>query len=94
VQAFETQLNDVGGPTGQEDLRVRQMAAVALGRMKAPAALDTLRTYWFGKPNLSPVSNSCGWAIAQITGESLPPAGTVGIPAGGWFVAPLERENP
>jgi HEAT repeat protein len=94
VAAFETQLNDIGGPTGQEDLRVRRMAAVALGRMKAPAALDTLRAYWFGKPNLSPVGNACGWAITQITGESMSPAGTVGIPARGWFVAPLERENP
>jgi hypothetical protein len=94
VGAFETHLRDVGGPTGFEDPRVRQMAAVALGRMKARSALGTLRSYWFGKPDLNPVSNACGWAVAQITGEAPPPAGTVAITARGWFVAPLQRQNP
>ncbi len=64
-----------------EDFRVRWMAAVSLGRMKAKDALDDLRrSYVAKKPSLDPVNNACGWAIEQITGERMPPPGTVEPP--------------
>ncbi len=68
---------------------VRQMAAVALGRMKAKSAVGSLRKFYEGKPSFSPVSNSCGWAIEQITGEKMPPPGVAEARQLGWFLAPL-----
>lgn len=75
---------------GAEYDRVRQLAAVALGRMKASAAVPTLKEYYTGKPTPDPVNNACGWALAQITGVPVPPPGTVEQPASGWFLTPLD----
>ncbi|MCI0458108.1 MAG: HEAT repeat domain-containing protein, partial [Gemmataceae bacterium] len=92
VRALEGRLRDVGNPMGPEDSRVQAMSAVALGRMKAKTALHTLRSFWSGKPTLDPVPTACGWAIAQITGEVVPPAGIVEIMARDWFLTPLPDE--
>jgi HEAT repeat protein len=90
VQAFEGRLKDVNTPGGDEDYRVRWMSAVALGRMKAKDALGTLRRFYSArKPSLDPVNNACGWAIEQLTGEAMPPAGTVEVIPGGWFLRPV-----
>jgi len=48
------------------------MIAITFGRMKAAAAVPSLRKYWIGKPTEDPVGNSCGWAIERITGEIAP----------------------
>ena len=69
--------------------QVRRMAAVALGRMKATAGLPTLRKFYTpGVPSPDPVTNACVWAVGQITGERLPPPGTVEVPQLGWFLTP------
>jgi len=71
-----------------EDQRVRRMAAVALGQMKARAALGTLRRWCPGRnPSLDAVHNACGWAIEQITGQAMLPAGKVKVTPGGWFLS-------
>jgi HEAT repeat protein len=70
VRAVEARLNDLAPPP-PEDYRVRWMAAVTLGRLKAKAALPSLRKYYQAPPPYA--DRVCGWAIEQITGERLPP---------------------
>jgi HEAT repeat protein len=74
-------LNDLGVPfRGDEDPRVRRMAALTLGRVKAKDALPSLRHFYPGRAGSEPVGNACGWAIEQITGDKmLPPAGPVTV---------------
>jgi hypothetical protein len=77
-------------PFDVEDGRVRRMSAITLGRMKAADELDTLRQFYRPqRPSFDVVSNSCGWAIEQITGEKMPPAETIERPQVGWFLNPL-----
>jgi hypothetical protein len=71
-----------------EDMRVRRMAAVALGRMKAHDAQETLRKYYYGKLTVEPFPNACGWALEQISGDKLPASGTVTVVQTGWFLEP------
>jgi hypothetical protein len=70
VRAALARLNDLAPPP-PEDYRVRWMAAVTLGRLKAKAALPSLRKYYQTPPPYT--DHVCGWAIEQITGERLPP---------------------
>src|SRR5262249_2741971 len=55
------------GPIDLEDIRVRRMSAISLGRMQAVDLLGTLRGFYSGKPNLDVVNNAVGWAIEQMT---------------------------
>jgi HEAT repeat protein len=82
-QALAGRLSDGGAPfRPPEHPHVRSMSAVTLGRMKAREMLPTLRSFYIvRKPSLDPVNNACGWAIEQLTGEIMPPAGTVEVPA-------------
>ncbi len=83
VKAFEGRLSDGGGfMIPPEHFLVRSMSAISLGRMKAKEALPTLRRYCPDrKPNTSLINNACGWAIEQLTGEIMPPPGTVEVRA-------------
>jgi HEAT repeat protein len=90
VSAFSGRLSAVN-PFDVEDARVRQMSAVALGRMKATLSLDTLRGFYKqNRPALDPINNACGWAIEQITGEKVPEPGTVEVMQRGWFLEPAK----
>lgn len=89
LKNLEGRLSDVNTPAGNEDERVRWMAAVTLGRMGAKEALPVLRRFSFGKPSTDAVSNACLWAVSRITGEAIPPAGTVEVVAGDWPLSPL-----
>jgi hypothetical protein len=71
-----------------EDLGVRSMSAVALGRMKVSEAVDSLRKYYVRRLTMETFPNSCGWALEQIAGEKLPEAGTVEVVQRGWFLEP------
>jgi HEAT repeat protein len=69
-----------------EDMGVRRMSAVALGRMKAEEAVDSLQKYYPKKLTTEPFPNACGWGLQQITGERLPTGGTVEVLQRGWFL--------
>ena len=76
---------------GRDDPRVRRAAAVALGRMKAKQSLEVLRDYSEGtKPTLDVVTHACRWSVNHMTGEPIPPAGTVEFPQRQWFLVPLK----
>lgn len=78
-------------PGDLEDTRVRRMSATSLGRMKAADSVPLLRKFYPAqKPSLDVVSNACGWAIEQITGEKVPAPGTVEVPQRDWFLSPLK----
>jgi HEAT repeat protein len=85
ARLLEARLADVPPIPGPENSRVRTMAAVALGSMKAKDALPTLHRFHSEKPSLDPVSNACGWALSQITGEAVLP-GVVEQPQINWFL--------
>jgi HEAT repeat protein len=89
VEALVGRLTD-DSTTVAEDLRVRRMAAISLGRMKAQDAVDHLRNYYPRKLTAEPFPNACGWALQQITGEPLPASGTVEVVQKGWFLEPTD----
>jgi HEAT repeat protein len=90
VTAVEGRLNDVA-TLPPEDPRVRRMAAVALGQMKAKAALASLRKHYPDrKPSLDPVNNACGWAVQQVTGEIQPRPQTIRQVRRDWFLTPQD----
>jgi hypothetical protein len=49
-----------------------------------------LKKYYPRKLTAEPFPNACGWALQQITGESLPAAGTVEVIQKGWFLEPTD----
>src|SRR5262249_9106137 len=85
VEALIGRLKD-DSTIAPEDLRVRRMAAVALGRMKAKEAVSSLRKYYPRKLTAEPFPNACGWALERIAGEALPASGTVEVLQRGWFL--------
>jgi HEAT repeat protein len=57
-----------------ESTQVRWLSAVTLGRLRDREALPSLRHFYLGEgPSLDHISNACGWSIAQLTGEKMPP---------------------
>jgi HEAT repeat protein len=87
---FEQRLNDTRTLPPEND-QVRIMAAVGLGRLKAENALPSLRGACPDfAPSLNAVSNACGWAIEQITGEAMPPPKAIRRPRRDWFLMPFE----
>jgi HEAT repeat protein len=89
VEALTDRLTD-DSTTSPEDLRVRRMAAVALGRMKAGAAVESLRKYYPRRLTAEAFPNACGWALWRITGEALPPSGTVEVVQKGWLFEAID----
>jgi HEAT repeat protein len=77
---------------GLDDERVRRMAAVALGRMKAAAALPALEAHALGdRPTTDVVANACRWAAAHLAGRPPPPdPGVVEVIQRDWFLVPLK----
>ncbi|HEX3147737.1 MAG TPA: hypothetical protein VHR66_06610 [Gemmataceae bacterium] len=91
VRSFIARLRAVN-PGDVEVHRVRTMAAISLGRMKASTALPSLREFYIAKqPSLDPVNNACGWAIDQITGNKTPREGVVDKPYVDWFLMPAKQ---
>jgi HEAT repeat protein len=87
--AFEQRLTGDPG-LGPDDERVRRMAAVSLGRIKAESELPSLRLVsGDGKPTTDVVAVASRWAISQITGEPLPPPGEVESVQRHWFLVPV-----
>jgi HEAT repeat protein len=71
-----------------EAAEVRRMSAVTLGRIRAKEALPTLRAFYAGRASEDAVSNACGWAVGQITGEPMPRPETVRQTQRDWFLVP------
>ena len=84
---IEQRLND-NAPLDAENVRVRWMAAVTLGRMRAAKALPSLKTYWSGRLTADRLCNACGWAIQEITGTPLPAALPTRELQQNWFLVP------
>jgi HEAT repeat protein len=74
-----------------EDMRVRRMSAITLGRMKAKTATAALRRFFTaGEPSFDVINNACGWALGRITGKAMPAPKTIhrGILEG--FLVPID----
>jgi hypothetical protein len=90
VKALGERLNDTRSMP-PEDLRVRRMSALSLGRLKGKELLPSLRLYYRErKPSQDPINNACGWAIEQITGEKMPAPETVKAVDLQWFLVPAK----
>jgi HEAT repeat protein len=88
AMALEQRLNDFS-TLPPEDLRVRSMAAISIGRLKAKQCLASLRTYFPEHvPPRSLLNSSCGWAIEQMTGEIMPPPKPIRAVERDWFLVP------
>jgi HEAT repeat protein len=86
--ALEERLNATDSKP-PEDVRVRRMSALTLGRIRANGALSSLRARCPDQePSENPVANACGWAIEQITGEAMHPPKTIKRPERDWFLTP------
>lgn len=90
VDALEARIVDLPSPAGAEDDRVRRMAAISLGRMKATKAIPTLKRFYSEKLTLDQVNNACGWALEQITGDPLPKTGIIEKMDRQWFLSGSE----
>jgi HEAT repeat protein len=88
VKIFEGRM--IGdGRLGNDDPRVRQMAAIGLGRMGSKPSLELLQKYGLGtNPARDLVTNACRWSISQLTGEPAPPPGVIESPQLDWFLMP------
>lgn len=87
VVALEARLNDTHS-IPPEWKQVRSMSAITLARMKAKKSLPSLRNYFAGELARELVDNACAWAIAQITGEPLPPVKPIRRMQRNWFLSP------
>jgi hypothetical protein len=74
-----------------DDVRVFQMCAIALGRMRSKESVSLLRSFFrYGAPSLDPLNNAAGWAIEHITQKPIPHDAAVVHTIGGWFLRPTE----
>jgi HEAT repeat protein len=73
AKELEARLNDIRRMPPEDD-RVRRMAAVTLGRLKAKEALTSLQAFCPDhEPAADPVVTACGWAVEQITAKAMSP---------------------
>lgn len=75
-----------------ESEEVGRMAAVSLGRMKAAKTLPTLRSTRELLSLNCGTGCACAWAIAQLTGEEMPPLGVQVLWEDSWFLVPALEE--
>ena len=91
VKALQARIRDTQSIPPEEDL-VRRMSAVAIGRMKAREALNTLQEFRDQEGVGSEVGYACAWAIKQMTGEEFEePETPIGF-YGNFFLEPLKQD--
>jgi len=91
VKALQARIRDVNSMPPEDDL-ARRMSAVAIGRMKAREALNTLQKFRDQDGAGSEVGFACAWAINQITGEEIEePETPIGY-YGNFFLEPLKQK--
>jgi hypothetical protein len=95
---FVERLTDPAPPPLEpaEMMRVRVMCAVALGRMGAVSQADRMRRYSYlgTKVTLRPSSLAIRWALRELTGEVLPEPEPARLLQSGWFLEPLDDQEP
>jgi HEAT repeat protein len=90
AEDLEVRLRDTNS-IPPENVQVRRMAALTIGRLKAEGPLPRLRLYCAEqKPNDDAVHNACGWAIERITGEPMLWSLTIEKVQRDWFLTPSE----
>ena len=75
-----------------EDVLVRRMAAISVGRMKANDRVKALRNVVKAEGRTSQVGYACAWAINQLTGEKLPKLEARDAPQSPWFLVPVKAD--
>jgi HEAT repeat protein len=91
VNALIDRVTDTKG-NNPEDVRIRRMSAISLGKMKSKKAIPALREYYLeGRPNYSTAAWACGWALEQITGEKMVPIKDKEEPWNDWFLKPISK---
>jgi hypothetical protein len=90
VQELLDRITDIE-PRSPEDMGVRTMCAISLGRMKAKAAFDDLNGDRPMQKTAVPFTNACAWALEQITGKPQPIAEGERAFQMGWFLEPDRR---
>src|SRR5262249_62300560 len=90
ARLFEERLNNPKRlPT--EDERVRRMAAVSLGPIRAEISLPSLYKNCFDRlPPSDSVETACHWAIERLTGERAVPPKVITRADRDWFLVPNE----
>jgi len=76
-------------PIPAEAHLVRQMAAVALGRMGRMETLESIKAHFDPTAAHTDVGRACGWAIGQLTGDEPPRQTTQPMRHVDWFLIPL-----
>jgi HEAT repeat protein len=72
-----------------EDVRVRRMSAILLGRLGAKDTLKALRRFTANfEFTGEPVNDACNWSIARLTGAKLPAPKTIERTQIDWFLRP------
>ena len=72
-----------------EDSLVKQMSAIALGRMQAVDQAPMMRQLAVSDAVDMRLELSLGWAVRELTGEELPPPDPSTVGQGNWFLEPL-----
>ncbi len=70
IDSLVVRLADAGSEPPEEP-EVRAASAIALGRIAAANTLEPLRDWYRRETVQSRVGRSCGWAIAEMTGEPM-----------------------
>jgi HEAT repeat protein len=82
------------GLFGPDDQRVRRMAAVSLGRLRAAGAKKLLADFTPGpEPSTDVVTNACRWALARQAGQPAPDPGVIELPQRDWFLTPVVADK-
>lgn len=76
-------------PQPSETKLVKEMSAIALGRMQAVDQVPMLRRYANSNGVHLRLDLALGWAVKELTGEELPPPEPLPIDQGSWFLEPL-----
>jgi hypothetical protein len=77
-------------PIPREEPIVRQMAAVALGRIGAQHMVPRIREFYDPAAAHQEVGRACAWALEKLTGHAPPLISTKTVRHVDWFLVPLE----
>lgn len=77
-------------PYDPEYMSVREASAIALGKMRARAALADIQKYASRNGTTRTLSTHCAWSLQQITGQEMEiPSPVVYVQAEDWFLREL-----